>query len=115
MTIELKLGPSCGGFKCLICWKRVIPDDTLCVYGDGYAHVVCVEAKEKVENARERIREYLQRPEVKERRNEYFRQYYQRPEVKERHRERVREYDRRPEVKERQREYQQRPEAKEYR
>ena len=37
-------------------------------------------------------REYLQRPEVKERRREYQREYQQRPEIKERQREYQREY-----------------------
>ena len=61
---------------------------------------------------KERIKEYGQKPEVKQRIREYMKEYYQRPEVKQR----VREYQQRPEIKQRMKEYQQeyyqRPEVK---
>ena len=68
------------------------------------------------------MKEYNQRPEVKERAKEYRKEYEQRPEVKERmkeyyrspkYKERKKEYEQRPEVKERRKEYYQRPEVKE--
>lgn len=66
---------------------------------------------------RERMREYYQRPEVKEHKRKYRREYNQRPEIRKHNREYQREYLQRPEVKEHMREYQrkynQRPEVKE--
>ena len=54
---------------------------------------------------RERKRDHLRRPEVQERYREYQRKYRQRPEIKEHNREYRREYRQRPEVKEYRREY----------
>ena len=69
------------------------------------------------EIARERHREYYQRPEVKEHMRKYRREYNQRPEIRKHKREYRREYNHRPEVKEHTREYQleyrQRPGVKE--
>ena len=57
------------------------------------------------EIARERHREYYQRPEIRKHKREYRREYNQRPEVKEHTREYQLEYRQRPGVKERMREY----------
>ena len=65
------------------------------------------------ERKRERDKEYRQRPEVKERKRERDKEYRQRPEIKERKRERDKVYYQRPEVKERVKVYYQRPEIKE--
>tara|TARA_B110000014_G_C20120606_1_gene593663 strand:- start:2379 stop:2981 length:603 start_codon:yes stop_codon:yes gene_type:complete len=66
---------------------------------------------------KEYMKEYYQRPEVKERKKEYNKEYRQRPEVKERKRKHDKEYYQRPEVKELRKkylkEYYQRPEVKE--
>jgi hypothetical protein len=51
---------------------------------------------------------YKQRPEVKDKAREYMREYQQRPDVKAKRR----EYNQRPEVKAKRREYNQRPEVK---
>ena len=95
---------------------------TLCETCDAFFDYVpqkytCDECKAK--RKREYVREYNQRPEVKERerkrRRKYAREYYQRPEVKERECKRKRERYQRPEVKERIRKYRQRPEERERR
>ena len=57
----------------------------------------------RAQKRREYMREYQQRPEVREKRREYVREYLERPEVREKRREYQREYMReywkRPEVK----------------
>jgi hypothetical protein len=74
---------------------------------------------DKIFKRKEYMKEYQNRPEVKERIREYKRkyakEYHNRPEVKERIREYVKEYQNRPEVKEkvkeRMKEYHNRPEV----
>ncbi len=60
-----------------------------------------------------RDREYMARPETKERLKAYYKKYNKRPEVIERKRKYRQEYRQRPEVKEKRKEYYQRPEVKE--
>lgn len=61
---------------------------------------------------KEKLKEYLQRPEVKERHRLQSRERSRRPEVKEQIKKRQKEYYRRPEVKERVKEYNNRPDVK---
>ena len=68
-------------------------------------------------DVKERRKAYLQRPEIKEKLEAYNKAYYKRPEVKERLKAYNKAYYQRPEIKEKQREYAkaylQRPEIKE--
>ena len=63
---------------------------------------------EKQAQANARYAYYKQRPEVKDKAREYMREYHQRPDVKAK----LREYKQRPDVKAKRREYNQRPEVK---
>jgi len=54
-----------------------------------------------IDRYKERQKEYIQRPEVKQKKKEYAREYHQRPEVKQKQN----EYNQRPEVKQKQKEY----------
>jgi len=94
------------------CWNCGQPtnDETSRVCSDE----ICQRAEKKssrgafknrnLVNQHKSLREYHQRPEVKERRIEWMREYYQRPEVKEKIREYQRKYSKRPEVKAKRRE-----------
>ena len=62
---------------------------------------------------KECIKEYNQKPEVKERRIKYAKEYRQRPEVKEQGRKYRKEYRQRPEIIERDKKYRRSPEVKE--
>ena len=103
------------------CWNCGQPtnDDDLRVCNDPICGRAAISARAKLEESkkarrgynrqREYMREYWQRPEVKERRRkyrrEYMREYEKRPEVRAKKREYAREYYHRPEVKERRRKY----------
>ena len=65
-----------------------------------------VAEKQAQDNARYAY--YKQRPEAKDKAREYMREYHQRPDVKAK----LREYKQRPDVKAKRREYNQRPEVK---
>lgn len=64
---------------------------------------------------KEYVREYRQRPDIKQHRREHYKKYYQIPEVKRHMREYSKQYYQRPEVKQHIKEYYQRPEVKKYR
>ena len=79
-------------FKCKECGKPISEWSMT-----GY----CTKCYYKSEELKKKIKEYHQKPEIKERLKEYRRKYYQKPEIKER----MKEYRQRPEVKKRMREY----------
>lgn len=46
-SIHMKVGRSCHGFRCLICWFAILPDDDVVEEGAGYAHKVCQETRKR--------------------------------------------------------------------
>lgn len=39
--IKFKSHQTCKLFRCLKCWKYILPDDSILAHGDGYIHGVC--------------------------------------------------------------------------
>jgi len=40
--IRLKPHQTCKMFRCLKCWKLILPDDDMQEFGDGYVHKICL-------------------------------------------------------------------------
>lgn len=56
--IQFKLHKTCGLFRCLICWRYILPDDNVDAQGDGYVHKTCKQSKEKALDQRKKAKDY---------------------------------------------------------
>lgn len=41
-NIPIKQHKECKLFRCLVCWKLILPDDEMAPQGDGYVHKICL-------------------------------------------------------------------------